>query len=119
VDERLQMLACEAIQISPADFAATSGLRTLKEQQLLFKQERSKCDGINKISKHQIGKAIDICPMTNGKLDYNAESDLFFTIGLFYYIDNLRKPYQPQSCQPRPRRAPPFPRRFVDIFILQ
>jgi hypothetical protein len=32
------------------------------------------------------GKAIDICPIINGKLDFSkeAEPDLFFILGLFY-----------------------------------
>jgi hypothetical protein len=84
-DERLQYLAIKVLEISPLDFAITYGKRTLEEQNKLFKQGRSKLDGINKISKHQEGKAIDICPVINGKLDYAAESDLFFILGLFYY----------------------------------
>jgi hypothetical protein len=84
VDEKLQILACKVIEITPVDFAITSGLRTLEEQQELFKQGKSKCDGIIKKSKHQEGKAIDICPVIDGKLDYGAIGELFFLNGLFY-----------------------------------
>jgi hypothetical protein len=86
VDERLQTLAKEVLKISPVDFAITSGFRTLEKQQLLFKQKKSKCDGIKNKSKHQEGKAIDICPVIDGKLNYSPEGeyDLFFILGLFY-----------------------------------
>jgi peptidoglycan L-alanyl-D-glutamate endopeptidase CwlK len=84
VDFKLRLLAEKVLKISPIDFAITEGVRTKKEQQLLFKHGKSKCDGINSISKHQEGKAIDICPVINGKLDYTAETDLFFIVGLFY-----------------------------------
>jgi hypothetical protein len=96
VDQRLKFLAKEVLRISPIDFAITEGLRTKEEQQRLFKEGKSKCDGINNISKHQEGKAIDICPCyrvrdkeTNAyksMLDYSKESepDLDFILGLFY-----------------------------------
>jgi peptidoglycan L-alanyl-D-glutamate endopeptidase CwlK len=96
VDPKLQLLAVKVIEISPIDFAITSGLRTAEEQQELYKQGKSKYDGINSISKHQEGKAIDICPCylqydtetkTNKSIiDFSkeAEPDLFFIIGLFY-----------------------------------
>jgi hypothetical protein len=99
-DERLQYLAIKVLEISPIDFAITSGGRTKEEQNKLFKEGKSKCDGINKISKHQIGKAIDICPVINGKLDYAAADDLFFIVGLFYakakelkYVFDIKKGY--------------------------
>jgi peptidoglycan L-alanyl-D-glutamate endopeptidase CwlK len=84
VDKRLQFLAKEVLKISPIDFAITSGLRTLEEQQELFKQGKSKCDGIKIKSKHQLGLAIDICPVIDGKIDYSATGELFFLNGLFY-----------------------------------
>jgi hypothetical protein len=84
VDPKLQFLAVEVIRISPIDFAITSGLRTTEEQQELYKQGKSKYDGITNKSKHQEGKAIDICPCIDGKLDYMAINDLFFITGLFY-----------------------------------
>jgi hypothetical protein len=89
VDPRLQLLANEVLKISPIDFAITSGYRTTEEQQKLYKQSKSKLDGITKKSKHQaneygLSEAIDICPYINGKLDYTATDDLFFIIGLFY-----------------------------------
>jgi peptidoglycan L-alanyl-D-glutamate endopeptidase CwlK len=84
VNTQLQKLSNEVLTISPIDFAITCGIRTEQEQVELYKAGKSKCDGIKTISKHQLGKAIDICPCINGKLDYGAETDLFFIIGLFY-----------------------------------
>ncbi|MDR0571391.1 MAG: hypothetical protein LBG48_00905 [Rickettsiales bacterium] len=106
VDPRLQFLAKEVLSISPIDFAITSGLRTKEEQYKLYKEGKSKCDGINTLSKHQskrdrglpltntyiddLADAIDICPciyddkLKKSILDYEATEDLFFLIGLFY-----------------------------------
>jgi peptidoglycan L-alanyl-D-glutamate endopeptidase CwlK len=80
VDSKLQIPAVKVLEISPTDFAITEGLRTKERQLQLYKQGKSKT--LN--SKHLEGKAIDICPCINGKLDYAAESDLFFILGLFY-----------------------------------
>lgn len=72
-----------AIVDSPIDFTVTSGVRTLKEQQELYAQGRTKpgsivtkADGIKNKSNHQVkadgmGHAVDIAPYINGKLDWN------------------------------------------------
>jgi peptidoglycan L-alanyl-D-glutamate endopeptidase CwlK len=80
VDERLQILAKEVIRISPVDFAVTEGIRTRERQAQLYREGKTKT--LN--SKHLEGKAIDICPVIDGKLDYSAADDLFFIVGLFY-----------------------------------
>jgi peptidoglycan L-alanyl-D-glutamate endopeptidase CwlK len=82
VDPRLQFLAKEVLKISPIDFAITEGLRTSQRQVQLYREGKTKT--LN--SKHIDGKAIDICPVINNKLDFSkeAEPDLFFIIGLFY-----------------------------------
>lgn len=79
VDERLQLLANEVLNISKVDFVITYGLRTQAEQDKLLASGKS----WNKNSKHLIGKAIDICPFINGQLDFGAEFDLFYLVGLF------------------------------------
>lgn len=63
----LVKLMHEAIKTTPIDFTITEGVRTAKRQQELFKQGKSKCDGIKKKSNHQIksdgyGHAIDLYP---------------------------------------------------------
>jgi peptidoglycan L-alanyl-D-glutamate endopeptidase CwlK len=84
VDNKLQYLAIKVLEVTPIDFAITEGFRTIEEQQRLYEEGKSKCDGINNKSKHQEGKAIDICPVINNKLDYTATDDLYFLLGLFY-----------------------------------
>lgn len=79
VDERLQTLANEVLKISKVDFGITYGLRTQAEQEKLVASGKS----WNTKSKHLIGKAIDICPVINGQLDFGAEFDLFYLVGLF------------------------------------
>ena len=60
VNEKLVMLAGYALAISEQDFFVNEGLRTTAKQQEYFKNGRSQLDGINKKSKHQLGRAIDI-----------------------------------------------------------
>jgi hypothetical protein len=60
----------------------TEGLRTKERQLQLYGEGKTKT--LN--SKHLEGKAIDICPVIKGKLDFSkeAEPDLYFILGLFY-----------------------------------
>lgn len=68
VNKELTILANEVLKISKIDFAITDGLRSTEEQQNLYKLGKSKCDGLIKKSKHQLGKAIDImCYDKNNK----------------------------------------------------
>lgn len=60
VDERLSVLVGYALAISEIDFFVNEGLRTVETQQKYFKEGKSQLDGVNKKSKHQIGKAIDV-----------------------------------------------------------
>lgn len=60
VNEKLVMLAGYALAISEQDFFVNEGLRSTAKQQEYFKNGRSQLDGINKKSKHQLGRAIDI-----------------------------------------------------------
>lgn len=57
-----------AIVNAPIDFVITEGVRTTERQQELFKQGKSKCDGIKNKSKHQkkadgYGYAVDLYPL--------------------------------------------------------
>lgn len=69
VNQLLQDLAYGTIAISEYDISITktAGLRTAKMQKELFDKGRSQLDGINKVSYHQSGKAIDFVPYIDGK----------------------------------------------------
>lgn len=86
VEEELAELMEEAIKESPIDFMIVDGLRTKEQQMELYAQGRTKpgkivtkVDGVKRLSKHQTGKAVDICPWVNGKLDWN-DPEKFKTI---------------------------------------
>jgi len=69
VDFRLITLMRESLRNSPVDFgiAWRGGKRTAKEQKELYLKDRSNADGYNKMSKHQIGHAIDVLPYVHGE----------------------------------------------------
>jgi len=62
-----------AIKNSPIDFGipATGGLRTEDVQKRLFKNKTSKCDGVNNISNHQKGMALDFYAYVDGKASWD------------------------------------------------
>ena len=64
----IQLILNELIKFY--DFSVLEGLRTSERQQQLFKENKSKLDGINKLSKHQspdgISRAVDIMPYQKG-----------------------------------------------------
>ena len=85
VDKRLVILANEVLKISKVDFGITEGWRSQEKQLEYYKKGTSQCDGINKISKHQSGKAIDIIcydPKTN-KPTYDKKELYYYIAGLF------------------------------------
>ena len=58
---------CEmALSISEVDFAVIDGFRTAKQQKEMYMSGASELDGVNRISDHQIGKAVDIIPYVKG-----------------------------------------------------
>jgi hypothetical protein len=73
-DPRLKQIAFWAIEITPVDFGIPDdgGLRTAERQNELFQMGRSKCDGYEKISRHQAtalspwSKAIDFFAYVGG-----------------------------------------------------
>ena len=60
VDSRLVLLVGYALAISKVDFVVVEGLRSTERQKKLYREKKSKCDGVTNISKHQEGKAIDV-----------------------------------------------------------
>jgi len=84
----LATLLYEAIKNSPIDFVIVEGLRSLKRQQELYAQGRTRpgpvvtyADGIRNRSNHQAradgyGYAVDLYPFINGAIKMNAVAEL-------------------------------------------
>ena len=62
VNHDLYRVAERALSFGVMDFSITEGLRTTERQQELYADGKSQRDGVNKLSKHQSGNAIDIMP---------------------------------------------------------
>jgi peptidoglycan L-alanyl-D-glutamate endopeptidase CwlK len=79
VDSHLQNLF--GLVVKDFDCTVVSGLRTVQEQQLLYAQGRTmpgpiitNIDGVNKLSRHQSGRAVDVVPYP---IDWN-DRDRFY-----------------------------------------
>lgn len=85
VNKYLRMTAFAVIAESVIDISIpkTGGLRTAKEQNVLFVRKVSKADGYKKLSKHQLkddedkGKALDLIAYVNGKKSWNRERAVY------------------------------------------
>lgn len=77
VDGRLILINDLALSISPIDFGIPSmgGLRTAEQQQQLFIDGKSNCDGYENVSLHQKGLALDFYAYKDGKASWD-ELDL-------------------------------------------
>ena len=80
----LVLTVANFIKVTPIDFCVldSGGYRTAVEQNALFQREVSKCDGLDKISKHQSGLAVDLVPWVDGKATWNRDS-CFYLAGAF------------------------------------
>lgn len=58
----------EAAKTAKTPFKVLEGMRTAAKQQEYFKKGTSMLDGVKKKSNHQLGKAVDIVPLVNGKV---------------------------------------------------
>ena len=76
VDSRLIEIANLAIKITPIDFGypRDGGFRSAKTQNELFKNGKSRCDGYDKKSKHQLGLAMDFYAYVNGRANWDKHS---------------------------------------------
>lgn len=81
VNAELAMVIRTAIGNSPVDFMVTEGVRTQERQVQLYAQGRktrgkivTNADGVNIRSKHQTGRAVDICPWVEGKLAWEDDT---------------------------------------------
>ena len=81
VDNRLRIIFYELIKITKIDVGITYGIRTLEEQQAIFNNGKSQCDGVKNVSKHQIGQAVDFVCYKDNK--YTTD------IKYYYYVVGL------------------------------
>jgi len=75
VNPKLINVILLAIRRTPIDFGVAwmGGLRTPEEQNQLFKDGYSQCDGYEKLSKHQSGNAVDLNIFVESKFVDNKE----------------------------------------------
>lgn len=73
INPDLVVIMYEAIKYSVIDFGVpkSGGLRTAGEQNKLYRDNVSKCDGILSISNHQKGEAVDFYAYINGKASWD------------------------------------------------
>lgn len=69
VDPKLAKVIIEAAKTAKTPFRVLEGLRSAAKQAQYFKAGTSMLDGVKKKSKHQLGKAVDIVPLINGKAE--------------------------------------------------
>ena len=72
VDDYLLRTAIVALTFSNQDMSIPwrGGVRSAEQQKELFDDGASRCDGFIKKSYHQSGKALDLVPYKNGKINY-------------------------------------------------
>lgn len=72
VNAQLIIVFNRALEISKIDFGIPQygGIRTAAEQQKLFKEKKSKADGIKRLSEHQKGNALDFYAFVDGKASW-------------------------------------------------
>ena len=75
INKKLYKIAVEGVKESPFDYGIplTGGLRTAEDQNKLYKQKVSKCDGYKKLSYHQSGNAFDIYAYVDGKASWDSK----------------------------------------------
>ena len=73
INKRLERVLYEAIKYTPIDFGIPKlgGMRTVAEQSELYRQGKSKCDGVHTKSRHQSGDAIDFYAFVNGAASWD------------------------------------------------
>ena len=83
----MQTIANLALKRSPIDFGIwdTGGRRSPSEQNALYIDGKSKCDGYKKLSNHQTGGALDIYAYLNGAVSQNY-THLAIIAGVFYAV---------------------------------
>lgn len=75
VDTRLIEISDLAIQITKIDFGipGNGGLRTIETQKQLFREGLSKADGVENLSLHQSGEALDFYAYIDGSSSWRPD----------------------------------------------
>lgn len=75
INMNLRRVADRAIKITKIDFGIpeTGGVRTAEQQNALFNEGLSMCDGYDKRSNHQDGNALDFYAYVDGKASWEPE----------------------------------------------
>ena len=68
VDPKLVKVIVEAAKTARTPFRVLEGLRTAAKQAEYFRAGTSMKNGTTNMSNHQLGKAVDIVPLVNGKV---------------------------------------------------
>ena len=74
VDDRIPEMLDLALTITKVDFGipGSGGLRTTEQQNKLYQDGLSKCDGYTDKSYHQTGKAFDVYAYVDGKATWDS-----------------------------------------------
>jgi peptidoglycan L-alanyl-D-glutamate endopeptidase CwlK len=85
VDKRLIEIDDLAIQLSLVDYGHgnDAGKRTAERQNELFKDGKSMVDGYDRLSKHQLGKALDYYAYVNGKASWEPHYMAMIAIAFY------------------------------------
>jgi len=75
VNPEMLEIANLAIKISKIDFGIPQfgGVRTAEEQAQLFANGKSKADGVNNLSNHQSGRALDFYAYVDGRASWERD----------------------------------------------
>lgn len=75
INKALYLIAVNGVKECHFDFGIpqTGGLRTPEDQNKLYKQKVSRCDGYKKLSYHQSGNAFDIYAYVDRKASWNKK----------------------------------------------
>ena len=92
VNPVLSTLASLAIKDSPIDFGIPSsgGFRTAAEQRKLYDDNKSRCDGTKRLSKHQSGNALDFYAYVDGKYSDDKVHLTLIAMTFFHKAAQLR-----------------------------
>lgn len=84
IDKRLKEVLNHLIKIM--DVTIIEGKRSTKTQQEYFSKGKSKLDGVNKKSQHQLGKAVDLVPYP---VDWNNRDGMYYMGGMLRGIGHM------------------------------